>query len=366
MRKFWLIPLAVVLLAAGAFALEWVRDAGLLRSVDVRFPGACRAIAGAPGPEDITFDADSGYAYVSSQDRRAAAEGRPVPGAIYRYRPGDPGSLVNLTPGAGIDFRPHGISLVAGPGGRKRLFVVNHPGGSLFDRRADWPADWSPDRPRHTIEVFDLVDDRLVHVRSHSDPSLHSPNDVAAVDFRRFYVTNDHGSAPGPWRTVEDWLRRPWADIVYFDGNDYQIVEDRINYANGINLSADRSTVYVAETTHNRLRVYARDEATGALVERERADLAYGVDNIEIDPATGDLWLAGHPKLLDFLNHARDGDVPSPSKASRLRLEPRLYGQPIYADPGGLLSGSSVASPAGRFVLIGAVFSPHFVECTRR
>lgn len=359
MRKSVLIPLAVVLLVAGLFALDWVRDAGLLRSVEPRFPGACRAVPGVPGPEDITFDPESGYAYVSSQHRRAAVEGRPVPGAIYRYRPGDPGSLLNLTPEAGVDFRPHGISLVTGPGGRKRLFVVNHPGGNLFDRRKDWPAD----EPRHTVEVFDLAGDRLVHVATHADPSMHHPNDIAAVDFRRFYVTNDHGSEPGLRRTIEDWLRMPWADVVYFDGVDYTIAADGLSYANGINLSPDRNTVYVAETTHNRLRIYDRDAATGALAERERIDLAFGVDNIEVDPENGDLWLAGHPKLLDFLRHARDAGAPSPSMASVLRFDPRLNHQLLYADPGAMLSGASVASPAGDYVLIGAVFAPHFVEC---
>ena len=39
---------------------------------------------------------------------------------------------VNLTPDAGTDFRPHGISLFVGPDGRATLFVVNHPGESLF------------------------------------------------------------------------------------------------------------------------------------------------------------------------------------------------------------------------------------------
>jgi len=352
-----------IIIAAGAFALavafilDLLVDAGVFRSVELRLPGNCRIVSGAPGPEDITFNPVSGFAFVSSQDRRAAMDGQPVPGAIYRYRPGQPDSLHNLTPGAGTDFRPHGISLVRDEQGRARLFVVNHPGGNLFNRREDWPED----RPRHTIEVFDLIGDELVHVRTHADTSMVSPNDVVALDFERFYFTNDHGSGWGWRRTVEDWLRLPRANVVYFDGNGYTIAADRLTYANGINLSPDRETLYVAETTRNRLTVYTRDPASGALSRSERIGLAFGVDNIEVEPDTGDLWLAGHPKLLDFLAHSRDGSRHSPSVAARITFDPRRYGHEVFA--GTLISGASVAAPTGEHVLIGAVFSPYLLEC---
>ncbi len=188
-----------------------------------------------------------------------------------------------------------------------------------------------------------------------------SPNDVVAVDFQRFYFTNDHGSGWGIWRTIEDWLRLPRANVVYFDENDYTIAADRLVYANGINLSPDRKTLYVAETTRNRISVFARDPDRGTLARSQRIRVNYGVDNIEVEPANGDLWLAGHPRLLDFLGHARDASKPSASLAARITFHPRQYSHVVHS--GTLISGASVAAPAGRHVLIGAVFSPYFLEC---
>jgi len=360
MRIAIVLGLAVLVLLAG-FGWNLARDAGIFRTVSVTHPSDCRVVEGAPGAEDIVFNRQTGYALVSSQHRRAAVGGRPVPGAIYRYRPGEPDSLVNLTLAATIDFRPHGISLVTNDQGRQRLFVINHPGGNLFDRREDWPEH----RPRHTIEVFDLIGERLVHVETLADDSVHSPNDLVAVDFDRFYVTNDHGTESGWKRTVEDWLRWPWANVVYFDGSRYSIAATGLNYANGINLSRDRRRLFVAEVTRNRLREFSRDPSTGELSELRSIPVGFGVDNIDVDPASGDLWLAGHPKLLRFLAHARNADQPSPSKAIQIDPHAGVAGRVVFADDGTLLSGSSVVVPAGDRLLLGAVFSPHFVDCAR-
>ncbi|MFU8833569.1 MAG: hypothetical protein ACNA7J_15640, partial [Wenzhouxiangella sp.] len=71
--------------------------------------------------------------------------------------------------------------------------------------------------------------------------------------------------------------------------------------------------------------------------------------------------LAGHPKLLDFLAHARDGSRHSPSVAARITFDPRRYAHVVFA--GILISGASVAAPTEEHVLIGAVFSPYLLEC---
>ncbi|MDT8367773.1 MAG: SMP-30/gluconolactonase/LRE family protein [Longimicrobiales bacterium] len=359
MRATLRILFAALLLTGGVFGFEMLRDAGLFRSVEGVRPGPCRVVSGVPGPEDIVWDPDSGYAWISSLDRRGAFEGHPTPGAIFRYRPGHPDSLVNLTPDAGIEFRPHGISLVTGPDGAKRLFVVSHPGGGRFDRPKPWPAE----RPRHTIEIFDLVDGELVHVRTHADAALVNPNDVAGVDFERFYVTNDHGAASRAARRIEDWLRRPWANVVYFDGTRFSVAADRLTNPNGIAVSPDRGTVYVAETAPNRLRILDRDPTGGGLTERGRRELDFGADNVEVDPLTGEVWLAGHPRLLSVLPHARDATRPSPSIAVRIAPGGNDEGRTVFSDAGELLSTASVAVPAGRHLLIGAFMSPHFVEC---
>ncbi|MEX0915091.1 MAG: hypothetical protein WDZ60_04290, partial [Wenzhouxiangellaceae bacterium] len=215
MRKLILL-VGVPVLALIGYVVYLAHAAGEFRSVDELHPGACREIAGVPGPEDITLHPDRALALISSFDRRAAVDGNVRPGGIHAWAlDGSMGAPVNLTPDAGDDFRPHGISLYVGPDGRATLFVVNHPGESLFGVQPEGESD----RPAHTIEVFDFDPDlyadrgRLTHRTTHAHLSMISPNDVVAVDHERFYFTNDHGSAPGWKRKLEDYLRLPWASV---------------------------------------------------------------------------------------------------------------------------------------------------------
>jgi len=357
-KRLW-IP-SLVLVAAGlGYALYLANAAGEFRSVENRYPGACRAVAVGAGPEDVEFHPTRPYALVSSYDRRAASQGRPRPGGIYRLAPGGDPEVVNLTPGADGDFRPHGISIHAGADGRATLFVVNHPRWTRFGEPSGDSAG-----PAHTIEVFDFDGDALIHRRTLADPLLVSPNDIVALDHERFWVTNDHGTEPGAMRTLEDYLRLPWADVVYYDGETFRRAADGLTYANGIQLAADRERVWVSEVTRSRVREYARDPASGMLTELRRLDVGFGADNINLDPATGALWIAGHVKLLTFARHASDASEKAPSQV--VRLNPDAGPDPVetvFLDDGGLLSGASAAAWRDGTLIIGAVFEPHVVIC---
>jgi len=277
------------LAAAGAiYALVQLQAAGQFRSVEVLHPGTCRTVEGMAGPEDIELHPNQAYALISSYDRRSASEGRPRPGALFRLALTREAEPVNLTPGAGLDFRPHGISMYADPDGRTTLFVVNHPRWRRFG-----PPSGDATGPRHTIEVYDLTDTGLVHRRTLADPLLVSPNDLVALDHDRFYVTNDHGTEPGLLRRLEDYLRLPWANVLYYDGAAFQRVADGLSYANGIQLSADGERLYVSEVTRSRVREYRREPETGRLAELRRVDVGFGADNINLEPATGALWVPG-------------------------------------------------------------------------
>ncbi|PKL96868.1 MAG: hypothetical protein CVV18_00120 [Gammaproteobacteria bacterium HGW-Gammaproteobacteria-8] len=352
-----LFVIALLVLIVVGYVLDLLHDAGEFRRVTPVLPGQCTPVYGAPGAEDISFDPITGMAWISSDDRRAAIDGHPRRGAILRYDPNSDARPVDAWPEAPSDFHPHGLSLYTDDSGRQSLFVINHPGESLFQGRTG-------SGPAHTIEVFDVVDDRLVHRATLADASMISPNDLVAVDHERFYFTNDHGSAPGWRRTLEDYLRRPWANVVQFDGREFREAAAGLSFANGIQLSRDGETLYVAEVTRNRIREYRRDPASGALEERRTIDVGFGVDNLELDPASGDLWLGGHLKLLTFTRHAADASIDAPSMAARLRLStepPELT--PVFIDDGSALSGASVAAVRDGVLLIGSVFEPHFLVC---
>lgn len=364
-RKFLLLVGAVAALLAG-YALYLANAAGEFRSLAGQPYGQCQQIPGMPGSEDITIHPRGRFAYISSDDRRAVINGNPTPGAIFRYdldasAGSQAASPVNLTPDADLRFRPHGISLYVGADGRETLFVVNHPGESLFGA-----PDSQDSGPLHTIEVFDVQGSTLVHRQTHADAALVSPNDVVGVDHDRFYVTNDHGAGPGALRQLEDYLRLPWANVVYFDGDSFAEVADGLSYANGINVSADGRELYVAEVSRNRIQVYQRAPASGSLSLQQTLDVGFGADNIEIDPATGDLWVGGHPRLLTFVRHSADADVNSPSQV--VRVQPGNFGYQVnteFMDTGELISGASVGAWRDGRLLIGSVFEDHILDCSR-
>lgn len=359
MRKA-IVVIIVPVLVVVAYGLYLAADAGEFRSVENLHPDACRRITGVPGAEDITLHPDRDLALISSFDRRAAMNGNVHPGGIHAWAlDGSMDGPVNLTPDAGTDFRPHGISLFVGRDGRATLFVVNHPGESLFGEQSGDSTG-----PAHTVEVFELDAMNLVHRETLAHESMISPNDIVAVDHRRFYFTNDHGSAPGWKRTLEDYLRLGWANVVHFDGTEFREATDGLSYANGINLSPDGNRLYVAEVTRGRIREYRRDRQDGSLTELRRFDVGFGVDNIEVDPNNGDLLLGGHIKLLTFTRHARDADVIAPSQAARVRLEDAPDIETLFVDDGRMISGASVATARDDALLIGSVFEPHMVMCT--
>jgi arylesterase / paraoxonase len=339
---------AVVLgLAVAAWLVETLWVGGYWRDVGPHFAGTCRAIEGIPGPEDLTIHPRTGIAYVSSSDRRAAAAGRAPHGAIYALDLAEAAPVPrNLTPDAGPDFDPLGISLLLGTGGPDLLFVVNNARG------------------RHTIEEYAIEADRLVHRRTLADPLLRSPNDVVAVAPDLLYVTNDHGWPAGFGRTLEEWLRLPVSDVVMWDGHGFRVAASGIRFPNGINRSPDGATIYVASSTGRELRVYARDPATGALTLGARLALGTTLDNIEV-AADGSLWLAGHPNVFALMAH-RDG-APAHSPSQVLHAVPLADGgfrvDEVFLDPGERACSSTVAAVRGDRLLIGDLFEPRVVDC---
>ena len=245
------------------------------------------------------------------------------------------------------EFHPHGIGLILPQTGEPSLFAVNHSSAG------------------HFVEIFDFEQYGLVHRETVSGPLLVSPNDVLPVGSDRFYVTNDHGSRSKIVQTVEDFLQLSRANVLYYDGAQFRVVADGLRYANGINMSPDGRTVYVAATTSGELRVYDRDPASGDLSLRKKISLKTGVDNIEVD-RHGVLWIGAHPKLLTYLRYTKDPNKLSPSQV--LRLTPEADGSfsvdEVYLNDGTALSGSSVAAVFRNIMLVGSVFDGKFLCCT--
>jgi len=345
--KIAAVVVATVVLALGGAILGLLVRAGALRHIQPHFEGTCVRVEGAPGPEDLTFHPDGTAVWISSFDRAAASRGEEVTGALLRYHPAT-GELEDVTPSQPRPFHPHGLSLSRSPDGHHSLFVVNHPEAGA-----------------HAIEIFDLTPaGGLEHRRTVVDPALVSPNDVVAVGSDQFYASNDHGGATSVTRRLEETLALPWGNLVYFDGEQARVVHQGTGYANGLAVTSDGRTLYAAETTGQAILVFARDPATGSLVQRHRERLRTGLDNIEL-AADGSLWVASHPNTLAFMQHASDPTRPAPSQV--LHLVPGERGfqvEEVLLDDGSILSAASTAAVHGDTMVLGAVFAPHFAVCT--
>jgi arylesterase/paraoxonase len=341
------IAAIIIVLVIAWRVVDTIRHAGEFKTLKPHFSGQCQKIGGVVGAEDITIHPQTGVAFISSSDRRALLRGEPVPGAIYAYDlKSDPATLKNLTQNLDHDFQPHGISLHLGETGAASLFVVNH--------RANGDA----------IEIFDYRDSTLVHRESIRGELMTSPNDVVAVGPRSFYVTNDHGNVSALGRTAEEYLQLARSYVLYYDGNLFKKVAKNISYANGVNVSHDGKTIYVAACTGLKISVYDREVASGTLQLTKEIPLGTGVDNIELD-AEGNLWVAAHPQLLTFTRHAKEASKLSPSEILKISFMPNgdYKIDQIYLNNGDEISGSSVGAVFANKLLVGSVFERHFLLC---
>ena len=319
------------------------------------------------GAEDITIDQTKGIAYISGYDRfaveREADKGTVVTeGGIYaldmrRQDWPDAGRVrvADLTAEFGRDrqIRPHGISLFTDAAGRQSLFAVNRP--------------YDGDTVKPVVEMFDVRDGALQHRATVSDAAICSPNDVAALDHDRFFVTNDHGACAGFSRLWEDlWgLRRSY--VVYYDGKSARRVAEGIAYANGIAIGPPgeaNGRLFVSGVRDEAVLIFEIAQLLTAdapvRAPLKRIDFGTGVDNLEWAP-TGGLLVGAHSSLWSFFRYRQRWSETSPSQI--LHASPSGRVAEIFGSDGGDLSASSVAAIHEGVMLIGSVFEPHILAC---
>ncbi|XP_051813107.1 serum paraoxonase/arylesterase 2-like [Acanthochromis polyacanthus] len=296
------------------------------------------------GSEDITI-LGNGLAFISAGLKYPGFPSSDEPGKIFvldlndsRMKP------VELRMPRSFDletFNPHGISLYTDPSDDAvYLFVVNHP------------------HLQSQIEVFRFVEEELslVHLKTIKHKLLHSVNDIIAVGVDSFYATNDHYFENQFLKSyVEILLSQPWGNVVYYSPTEVKEVSQGYYIANGINLSPDKRHIYVADLLDHNVHVLERKE-DNTLTRVKTVAVGSLVDNIEVDPETGDLWIGCHPntwKLLFF-------DPSDPAGSEVIRIQNIHSDKPqvtqVYEDDGQVLIGSSVATTYGGKLLIGTVF----------
>lgn len=356
-RRIAIIAGSVIGVGVLALVFRTLNTAGVFTDVTPNFAGTCQAIHGVVGAEDIAVDRRAGLAFISASDRRPGRPARARDG-LYVMQIAHPELGVRRLSGTPKDFHPLGISLYREADGALTLMAVNRP------------LDSDP-----SIDVFDVAVNKTgdgtqvaLNERGTVRSSLFfSPNDIAAAGPDRFYVTNDHTSRTTFGRILETYLLLPRANVVYYNGRLPRVAATGLRYANGLALSDDGTKLYVTESLGRDIRTYNVQPITGRLTLADTYSLPAGLDNIDLGPS-GNLWVAGHPKLFAFANYARHPDQPSPSEIFRVRLRNGLPDgfTRIYTGLGTRIGAASVGVYAGGQLLVGSVFDDHVLDCTPR
>ena len=319
-----------------------VLDLGKELSLYDHSPGPCVEVMKDGGAEDLTYLDDGRHGYILFSHGIGLARGdlRILDLSLnppnYRVL-----NITNPPTKPGFMAKPHGISTWKDPtAGSITVFVITHPD--------------SGDR----IEVFDLIGYKVLkHLRTITNRKFIDLNDLVAIDKDKFYVTQ--------WSQYKEWwayfievaLNQGSGEVFYYDGKRAKSVATGFLFANGINISPDKSTVYVADFGNKRL-VGFKKLLNNDLVQLWEEDMNTAVDNIEVDKMTGDLWIGCHPMLYRILLEIREEGNVLPANVLKVKMKDNMVSEVIevFSDrEGRRVAGAGAAMQVRDKLIIGAV-----------
>lgn len=240
------------------------------------------------------------------------------------------------------NFSPHGLSLWQDPKtGLITLMVVNHGNGE-------------------SVEIFQYLEKKatLKHIKSVRHPMFTMMNDVVAVSEKTFYITKMFHSTSPFMQNMEMYLLLSFGEIFYFDGSNMRSVASGLQVANGINKSPDGKYIYLAQPLARTVKSYQRLE-NNDLVPVDEYFIDSAVDNIEVDPKTGDLYVGSHPIFHQIVAHsetmAKEGI--SPSQVLKFQVKDGKFTDVIEVlmNEGKTITGSTIASMYKGRLIIGTL-----------
>ncbi|KAM3928179.1 serum paraoxonase/arylesterase 2-like [Leptodactylus fuscus] len=338
--------IGVLLAALGERMVQFSRRTNLFREIEqVDLPN-CRLLKGIEyGSEDIEI-LPNGLAFISS--------GLKYPG-IISFAPENPGEIflldlndeklrpMSLRISKGFDlstFNPHGISTyIDEQDDSVYLFVVNHP------------------HYKSTVEIFKFAEEEnvLLHLKTIKHSALHNVNDVVAVGPESFYATNDYYFSDFVMRHVEMFFGLQWTNVVYYSPGEVRQVASGFYSANGMAMSTDEKYIYVADVTGHTITVFEK-HANWSLSLVKVVQLETLLDNLSVDPLTGDVWTGAHPNGFKVFAY-NSKDVPG---SEILRIQNIHSDNPIvttvYANNGSVLQASTCAAVYENKLLVGTIF----------
>ncbi|KAM9650326.1 LOW QUALITY PROTEIN: serum paraoxonase/arylesterase 1-like [Trichechus inunguis] len=233
-------------------------------------------------------------------------------------------------------FNPHGISTFTDDN-TVYLLVVSHP---------DFKS---------TVELFKFQEEEksLLHLKTIRHELLPNLNDLVAMGPQQCYATVDHYFVD-PYLKSWEVSGLAWSYVVYYSPNDVCVVADRYEFANGIHMSPDGKYVCISELMAQKIRVYEK-HANWTLTPLKSLTFNTLVDNVSVDPVTGDVWVGCHPNGIRIFFY----DKRNPPASEVIQIQNILTEEPVtvvYAENGTVLQGSTVASVYRGKLLIGTLF----------
>ncbi|XP_030056559.1 serum paraoxonase/arylesterase 2 isoform X2 [Microcaecilia unicolor] len=315
----------------------------MIKSVDL--PN-CHLIDGIEaGAEDIDI-LPYGLAFISSGLKSPAMKSfaPDQPGKIFLMDLNEESPVateLKISPGFDVDsFNPHGISTYIDQNdGTVYLFVVNHP------------------QFKSTIELFRFVEEEnvLEHLKTIRHDLLPRVNDIVALGPDSFYATNDRYFSGEIMGFLELVLDLALSNVIYYSPQEVKEVATGFHSANGISLSTDKNYVYVADILGHNIHVMEK-HADWSLSPVKVLEFNNLLDNLFVDPVTGDVWVACHPKMWELMFYSPEN--PPGSEVIRVQniLSENSIVTQVYANNGSVLQGSSVACVYDGKLLVGTVF----------
>lgn len=347
----FITPIAVYLLAFAALivggSVLWVGFSfEQFKRLDATADGDCTPVVGIHGAADLEAVPDTGMVYISSFDRRGDA----ARGAILKFDTDDPldsASWRDRTRGVPTLLEPMGIDLYTArlPNGEmlERLFVVNTAGPEVL------LYDVQPDGDLALLERF-------------QDLRLVSPNDVVATGPRTFYVTNDTASGRGSLRGKLDFLfGLKTGEVLHFDGERWADVASGLAFPNGLALSADGRTLYLAEMRAKKLHIFTRDPDTEILGRSTSRTLASFPNNLSVSTG-GEVLIGMAPQPLALMAYGEGLRDRAPSQVVSLDEEGGDTAT-LFQDAGEVLSAATIGVRLRDRLLIGSRAADRILMC---
>ncbi|KAL5605116.1 hypothetical protein FOVSG1_005263 [Fusarium oxysporum f. sp. vasinfectum] len=255
-----------------------------------------------------------------------------------------------------------GFSGVEQANGVIDLFLVNlRPSVDADGKLADQYVHGGNATIEHFVTGPDAT--QMNHIRTYSHAGIITPNRVAAVDDKTFYISNDHGPHKFGWRHHLSMILG-FSDVTFCDTQSCKRVASKLQFPNGLVIKD--SFLYLPDSITGRLYIY-RILPNRDLVKVDEVNLGYGVDNASIDE-NGDIWIAAFPIGVEIFKAYDDSyNAHPPSTVLRVRkVKGEYVVDKIVEDAKGevLPAATTVVHDAktGRLFL-SSVISPFIAVC---